>query len=369
MGVLPASLLPCNPARPSQKVETMAGFQHSAFWLISSSASRVRFLPDRRTLAQAFALSMAVGAAVTALSVAAAEYPTRPIRLIVPFPPGGGTDILARALGQHLSAVLKQNVIVDNRAGGNTLIGSEIAAFAAPDGHTLLLQINNLTALPALSPRKKLSVTVASFAPITLVAVLPHILVVPRSVQASSVRELIALAKAAPKSLTYASAGVGTPIHLGGALFATMAGIELLHVPYKGAADYTTAVLGAHVAMTFGSVPTVLPHIRTGVLKALGATTAKRIKALPELPTIAESGLSGYDISSWYGIFAPAATPTPTVNLLHREIARAIATKTVADRLPDYELIANTPAEFAVFLRKDAEMSARVIARSGATPD
>jgi len=311
----------------------------------------------------------AIGCVGTEALAAAPAYPSRPIRLIVPFPPGGGTDILARALGQYLSVALKQNVIVDNRAGGNTVIGSEIAAHSLPDGHTLLVQINNLTALPALAAGKPLTVTVESFAPVTLVAVLPHVLVVPRSVQASSVRELIALAKAAPKPLTYASSGVGTPVHLGGALFASMAGINLLHVPYKGAADYTTAVLGAHVDMTFGSVPTALPHIRTGVLKALGATTAKRIKVLPDLPTIAESGLPGYDISSWYGIFAPAGTPPAIVNLLHAEIARGIATKAVADRLPDYELIANTPAEFAVFLRKDAEMTARVIARSGATSD
>jgi len=249
------------------------------------------------------------------------------------------------------------------------LIGSEIVAHSVPDGHTLLVQINNLTALPALAAGKPLTVTVASFAPVTLVAVLPHLLVVPRTVQASSVKELIALAKAAPKKLTYASAGIGTPVHLGGALFASMAGVDLLHVPYKGAADYTTAVLGAHVDMTFGSVPTALPHIRTGVLKALGATTAKRVKVLPDLPTIAESGLPGYDISSWYGIFAPAGTPPSIVNLLRTEIARGIATKAVMDRLPDYDLIANTPAEFGVFLREDAEMTARVIARSGATAD
>ncbi len=302
-------------------------------------------------------------------AAAAQNYPTRPIRLIVPFTAGGGTDILARALGQHFSGALKQNVIVDNRAGGNTVIGSELAANAAPDGHTLLVQINNLTALPALSPGKKPVVSVDSFAPITLVGVLPHILVVPRGVQASSVKELIARAKAAPKKHTYASAGIGTPVHLGGALFASMAGIELVHIPYKGAADYTTAVLGAHVTMTFGSVPTALPHIRSGVLRALAATTAARIKVLPELPTLAETGLTGYDISSWYGLFAPAGTPPAIVNLLHAETARAITSKAVIDRLPDYDLIANTPAAFGAFLRKDAEMTAKVIARSGATSD
>ncbi len=310
-----------------------------------------------------------IGLAGSGALAAATVYPSRPVRVIVPFTPGGGTDILARALGQHLSAALKQNVIVDNRPGGNTVIGSEIAARSAPDGHTLLVQINNLTALPALSPGKKPPVTVEAFAPVTLVAVLPHLLVIPRNVQASSVRDLIALAKAAPKKLTYASAGVGTPVHLGGALFAAMAGIDLLHVPYKGAAEYTTAVLGGHVDMTFGSVPTALPHIRTGALKALGATTAKRVKVLPDLPTIGEAGLPGYDIASWYGVFAPAGTPSAIINLLQAEIARGIATKAVADRLPDYELIANTPAEFVAFLRKDAEMTARVIALSGAKAD
>jgi tripartite-type tricarboxylate transporter receptor subunit TctC len=300
--------------------------------------------------------------------VAAQGYPTRPIRLIVPFTAGGGTDILARALGQHFTATMKQNVIVDNRAGGNTIIGSELAANAAPDGHTLLVQINNLTALPALSPGKKV-VSVDSFAPVTLVAVLPHILVVPRSVPANSVKELIALAKAAPKKYTYASAGIGSPIHLGGALFASMTGVDLVHVPYKGASEYTTAVLGAHVTMTFGSVPTALPHIRSGVLRGLAATTAARIKVLPELPTLAESGLAGYEMSSWYGLFAPAGTPPAIVNLLHSETARAIATKAVMDRLPDFELIANTPAAFAAFLRKDAELTVKLIARSGATSD
>lgn len=311
----------------------------------------------------------AAGLEGSAALAAAPVYPTRPIRLIVPFPPGGGTDILGRAVGQHLATSLKQSVIVDNRPGGNTVIGSEIAARAAPDGHTLLVQINNLTALPALSPDRKPTVTVNNFAPITLVAVLPHILVVPQHVRASSVRELIALAKAAPKPLTYASAGVGTPVHLGGALFASMAGVKLLHVPYKGAADYTTAVLGGHVDMTFGSAPTAIPHIRSGAIKGLAATTATRIKALPDLPTIAESGLPGYDIASWYGLLAPAGTAAAIVNRLRAEVARAITTREFIERLPDYQLVANTPAEFAAFLRKDAEMVARVIAQSGATAD
>jgi len=309
----------------------------------------------------------ALASACTLLNAAEPAYPTKPIRLIVPFTPGGGTDILARVIAQFLTDSLKYNVVVDNRAGGNTVIGSEIAAHAVPDGHTLLIQINNLTALRALD--KNSPVEPANFAPITLVAVLPHVLVVPRNSAASSIKELIALAKAAPKKLTYSSSGVGTPVHLGGALFATMAGIDILHVPYKGATEYTTSVLGGHVDMTFGSAPTAIPHIRSGAIKGLGATTAARIKALPDMPTIAESGLPGYDISSWYGIFAPARTPDAIVNLLQAEIARAIKTKAFIERLPDYELIANTPAEFAQFLRKDIEQTARVVAQSGAKAD
>ena len=303
------------------------------------------------------------------LLAATPVYPTKPIRLIVPFTPGGGSDILARVLGQYLSASLKQNVIVDNRAGGNTLIASEIVAHAAPDGHTLLIQANNLTGLRVLAPDNKPTVTADNFVPITLVGVLPHVLVVPRNSRASSVQELIKLAKAAPKSLTYSSAGVGSAVHMGGALLAAMARIELVHVPYKGGADNTTAVVAGQCDMTFGSALTVIPHIRSGALKGLGATTSRRIKTLPDMPTIAESGLPGYDIASWFGLLAPAGTPAAIVNLLQSEIVRALATKEIADRLSDYQLIGNTPAEFSAFLHKDAEMMARLIAQSGAKSD
>ena len=209
--------------------------------------------------------------------------------------------------------------------------------------------------------------TIRDFAAVSRGMTSAAVLVVHPSVAAKTMKELASLAKQNPGKLTFAS--TASLQQLLGELFRLTTGTDMVHVPYKGAADYTTAVLGAHVDMTFGSVPTALPHIRTGVLRALGATTAKRVKVLPDLPTIAESGLPGYDISSWYGIFAPAGTPPSIVNLLRAEIARGIATKAVMDRLPDYELIANTPAEFGVFLRKDAEMTARVIARSGATAD
>ncbi|HZM43440.1 MAG TPA: tripartite tricarboxylate transporter substrate binding protein [Burkholderiales bacterium] len=294
------------------------------------------------------------------------EYPERPIRIVVPFTPGGGTDIISRALGQHLSSVWGQNIIIDNRPGGNTVVASEIVARARPDGYTLIMQINSLTALPAMAKDGLGTISLDQFSPVSLVASLPHVLVVNRQVPAASVRELVALAKAAPGKLNYATPGVGTPVHLAGALFASMAGINIVPVPYKGAAEYTAAVLGNHVQMVFGSAPTAIPHIRTGAFKALGASTSKRIPQLPDVPTIAESGFAGYDISSWYGVLAPAKTPNDIVARLAKEVAAATKTKAFMDALPDYEMIGNTPAAFAQFLKKDAEMSTRIIAQSGA---
>ena len=296
----------------------------------------------------------------------AAEYPVRPIRLVVPFTPGGGTDIIARALGQHLIGAFGQNVIVDNRPGGNTVVASEIVAKARPDGYTLIVQINSLTALPAMAKEGQGTIALSQFSPVTLVAALPHVLVVHRAVPAASVKELVALAKASPGKLNYGTPGTGTPVHLAGALFASMAGIDIVAVPYKGAAEYTSALLGNHVQMVFGSAPTALPHVKTGALKALGVTTAKRIPQVPDVPTIAESGFPGYDIMSWYGVLAPAGTPGDIVAKLQKEIAAATKSRKFAEAVPDYELIGNTPAEFNAFLRKDAEITARIIRQSGA---
>ena len=295
-------------------------------------------------------------------AVHAQSYPSRPIRLVVPFTPGGGTDIIARAVGSHLANALGQNVIVDNRPGGNTVIGSEIVARARPDGHTLIMQINNLTALPALV---KGSISVDQFSPISLVAALPHVLVVNRTVSANSIRELVALAKSQPGKLSYATPGAGTPVHLAAAWFASLAGVELLHVPYKGAPEYTASVLGNHTQIVFGSAPLAVPHVRSGALKALGVTTAKRIPQLPQVPAIAET-YPGYDIVSWYGLLAPAKTPNDIVARIAKEVAAAVHTKGFSETLPDYELIGNSPAEFAAFLRKDADISMKIISQSGA---
>ena len=307
-----------------------------------------------------------LAATVSITAAIGAEYPVRPIRIVVPFTPGGGTDIIARALGQHLGGVFGQNVIVDNRPGGNTVLASEIVARARPDGYTLIVQINTLTALPAMVKDGQGTISLDQFSPVSLVAALPHVLVVHRSVPASSVKELIALARASPGKLNYGTPGIGTPVHLAGAWFASMAGINIVQVPYKGAAEYTVAVLGNEVQMVFGSAPTAIPHVRTGALRPLGVTTAKRIPQLPDVPTIAESGFPGYEIMSWYGVLVPARTPNDIVARLSKEIIAATKTRKFADALPDYELIGNTPAAFAEFLRKDADVSARIIAQAGA---
>ena len=300
-------------------------------------------------------------------AAALAEYPERPIRIVVPFTPGGGTDIIARALGQHFSAAWGQNVIVDNRPGGNTIIASEIVARSRPDGYTLIMQINSLTALPAL-PKEGLGTTISldQFAPVSLVATLPHLLVVHRSVPAANVKELVALAKAAPGKLSYATPGAGTPVHLAAALFANMAGIDILHVPYKGAAEYTASVLGNHTQIVFGSAPTAIPQVKSGAVKALAVSTAKRISQMPDLPTMAESGFPGFDIVSWYGVLGPARMPADIAAKLAKEIGAATRTKRFTDALPDYDMIGNAPADFSAFLRKDAALSMRIIAQSGA---
>ena len=294
----------------------------------------------------------------------AAGYPTHPIRMVVPFTPGGGTDIIARALGQHLSGAWGQNVIIDNRPGGNTVIASEIVARARPDGYTLIMQINTLTALPVIAKDGQGSISLEQFSPVSLVASLPHVLVVHRAVPATSVKELVALAKGSSGKLNYAIPGIGTPVHLAGALFAAMAGIDVVPVPYKGAAEYTAALLGNHVQMVFGSAPTAIPHIRTGAIRPLAVSTARRIPQLPDVPAVAES-YPGFDIVSWYGVLAPAKTPKDIVGKLAQEISAATRTRKFTEAVPDYELIGNTPAAFAEFLRKDAALTARIIAQSG----
>lgn len=299
----------------------------------------------------------------------AQAYPTRPVRLLVPFTPGGGTDILARIVGAKISENMGQQVVVDNRPGANTLIATEIVVRAAPDGYTLVLQTNNLAANPTLYRSKITFDTLKDFAAVSLVAGNPHVLVVNPAVPAKTLRGYIALAKEKPGTITFASAGSGTVNHLSGELLKMLAGINLVHVPYKGSGSVMPDLLGGQVNSLFAAMPTVTAHIRAGRLRAIAVTTPKRFRGLRDVPTIAESGYPGYDFSSWFGVLAPARTPQPVIARLHTEIIKALKEPSVLQRLEDYEIFGSTPEEFAAFIRAEIDKTAKVIRASGATID
>ena len=314
-----------------------------------------------------------LGAAVAALALAAPalaqDYPNRPIKLLVPFTPGGGTDILARIMAQKMSEGLGQQVVVENKPGANTLIATEALVRAAPDGYTLLLQTNNLASNPTLYRGKIPFDTVKDIAPVSLVAGNPHVLVVHPSVPAKDLKEFIALAKAKPGTITFASAGSGTVNHLSGELLKMLAGIEMTHVPYKGSGSVMPDLLGGQVSALFAAMPTVTGHIKEGKLRAIAVTTPKRFRGLPDVPTIAESGYAGYDFSSWFGIIAPAGTPKAVVDRLQAEVVKALKDPGVQERLKDYESFGSTPEEFGRFIRADIEKTAKIIKTSGAAID
>ena len=299
-------------------------------------------------------------------SMRAQDYPTRTVRFIVPYVPGGGVDFVGRTLAQKLSDSWGQAVIVDNRPGGGTNIGSELVARAAPDGYTLLIggvpNTVNVTLYPKLSYD-----LIRDFAPVILLDTAPNVLAVHPLVPAKSVRELIALAKAHRGALTYASAGIGSSNHLSGELFRTMAQIEIVHIPYKGGGAAVTDLLGGHVTMYFGTTPSTMPHVRSGKLRALGVTTAKRTRAAPDVPTIAESGLPGYEQSAWHGLLAPAATPQTIIATLHAEVLRVLRSQDVTDRfaVQGIEVIGSLPAEFAVFIKQDIAKYEKLVKTAG----
>ncbi len=301
--------------------------------------------------------------------VLAQAYPARAVRLLVPFTPGGGTDILARIVGAKMAESMGQQVVVDNRPGANTLIATEMAVRAAPDGYTLILQTNNLASNPTLYRGKLAFDTLKDLAAVSLVAGNPHVLVVNPAVPAKTLRDYVALAKEKPGTLTFASAGSGTVNHLSGELLKMLAGIDLVHVPYKGSGSVMPDLLGGHVTSLFAAMPTVTGHIRAGRLRALAVTTAQRFRGLPDVPTIAEAGYPGYDFSSWFGVLAPAATPRPVIARLHAEIVKALKDPGVRQRLEDYEIFGSTPEEFAAFIRAEIDKTAQVIRASGATID
>ena len=324
-----------------------------------------------RILAAAACLLAPYVFAQTALGAEATSYPNRPIRIVVPFPPGAGTDIIGRAIAQALNEAWQQSLVVDNRPGAGGTIGSDIVAKSTPDGYTLLL--GNISTL-ALAPHlyKKLPYApLRDFSPITLITTSHNILVVHPSVPAKTVKELIALAKARPRQLNYGSAGSGTTSHLGGALFASMAGVELTHVPYKGSGPSLTDLIAGQLQLSVGTIATTLAHIRAGRLRALGVTSLKRSPLLPDLPTIAEAALPGFEVLVWQGIVAPAGTPKPVVGKLNGQIVKSLHTSEMKRRLESQGLepVGNTPEQFAAFIRTETDKWGKVVREAGAKVD
>jgi tripartite-type tricarboxylate transporter receptor subunit TctC len=307
-----------------------------------------------------------IGAALAANVVHAQDYPNRPIRFIVPQSAGGSTDKVARVVAQELSEVFRQTVVVDNRPGSGSLNGTELAARATPDGYTLLLVAASLSISPAV--RKKLPFDVIrDFAPITQLVDLQHLLVVHPSVSANSVKEVIALAKAKPGELNYASSGIATSTHMAAELFRYMTQTNMTHVPYKGGGPGITAMLAGQCHLYFATISTALPHVRAGKLRGLGVTGSKRSVAAPDLPTIAEAGVPGYVHSSWIGMAAPAKTPQPILARLHEESVKIVQSPAIKKLFlrDGLESLGNTPQEFAADLKDEIAKWQKVVAAAG----
>ena len=297
---------------------------------------------------------------------AQSAYPSRPIRIISPFAPGGGNDVLCRAVAQKLAENLKQQVLVENRPGANGIIGTEAAARSAPDGYTIIL-IPSGHAVNATLYRKLPYDSIRDFTPLTLVGSSPLVLAVHPSVPAKNVKELAALAKARPGQFTYGSAGVGSSGHLAGAQFETMTGTKLVHIPYKGMGLVVSDLIGGQVTLTFGTSLSVVPQVRSGKLRALATTGAQRSPALPDLPTVAESGIPGYEASLWYAFVGPARLPPEIVHRLNSEIVAVLGLPDVRERLASQgvDVRSSTPEEFGRLLASDLERWARVVQRAG----
>ena len=304
-----------------------------------------------------------VAATASSGAAVAQEFPNKPLRLIVPFPPGGGNDILARSVGQRLAEIIGQQVIIDNRGGAGGLIGAELAAKAVPDGYTIFLaSIGNLAFNPALHAKLPYD-PVRDFAPVTLLATSAFIMVVNPSVAAKSVKELIALAKAKPGTLNYASAGQGSSLHLTGEIFKLATGTDLVHVAYKGSAPALTDLIAGQVQIMFGTMPATLPQVKAGKLRALGVSGAKRSAAASDVPTIAESGVPGFEVLNWYGIVAPSKTPAAIVQKLNRDLLTALKSPETAESFNSQGLEAagDTAEKFAALIKSEIAKYAKVV--------
>lgn len=315
--------------------------------------------------------SMLCATLVAVSNIAAAAFPDKPLRLIVPFPAGGAADVMARGMAQRLGTELGQQVLVDNRGGAGGAPAAEAAARSAPDGYTLFFGTMGTQAInPALYPKLRYD-PLKDFAPISLTHITPRVLVVGPSVNAKNVAELVAAAKSKPGALTYGSAGNGSSSHLSGALFEALAGVNMVHVPYKGSSPLLVDVLAGRIDMTFDSYTVYEEHIKTGKVRVLGVTSKARMGALPQVPTIAESGLKGYDVSNWLGVLAPAGTPKDVIATLHAALGRAMATPALKQQLValGIEPAYGSPEDFTALMRSELPKWAEIVKKSGATAD
>jgi tripartite-type tricarboxylate transporter receptor subunit TctC len=309
----------------------------------------------------------AVILAFSAGTVFAQAYPTKPVRIIVPFGAGGPADIYARAIAQRLSEPLGQQVIVEDRPGAGSALGSDVVAKSAPDGHTLLMISNTHTINETLNSKLPYNL-LRDFAPITQVNVMPNVLVVSPTAKVNSVKDLIALAKANPGKLNYASSGSGTPYHLAAELFKAMTETRIVHIPHKASGEARASVLGGQVDMMFDSLPTTVQQIKAGKLKGLAITSARRSDLLPDLPTVSEAGVPGYEADLWLGLVAPAGTPAAIIGKLHEETVKILQRPEVRANFIQQGTapIGSTPAQFGTFLRADVEKWGKVVRFSGA---
>ena len=315
-----------------------------------------------------FAFSALLAASAAAF---AQPYPSKPIRLIVPFPPGGSADILARAIGQKAGEGLGQPFVVENRPGAGTAIGADALAKSAPDGYAVMIGTVSSHAInPALNPKLPYD-PLKDFTPVSLVATIPFAMIVHPSVPAKNVQEFIALAKTKPGSLNYSSAGNGTSNHLAGELLKSMARVDIVHVPYKGSAPALNDLIAGQVSLMFDLVLTAAPHVKSGAVRGLAVTGAQRSSALPELPTVAESGVPGYEVSAWFGIFAPAGLAQPVVQRLNAEFVKGLQQPDLRQRLASQgaEPLTSTPEEFGSYLRSEIAKWAKVVKESGMKVD
>ena len=319
---------------------------------------------------QAVAFVAVVAGCCAAAAHAQQPYPTRPVRLIVPFTPGAINDLIARLLAARLAESWRQQVVVDNRPGAGTVIGTDLVAKATPDGHTLLLVSAAFAINPTLYAKLPFD-PVRDFAPVTLIGAAPFVMVAAPSLPVRSVKELVALAKSKPGQLSYASTGIGATAHLVGEMLKTAAGIDLVHIPYKGFAPALTDVIAGQVQVTYGTYSTLAPHMQAGRIRALAVTSAKRSQVAPELPTIAEAGYPKFNATAWWGVAAPARVPAEIVQKLQTDLLAIVRQPEMRERLTreGVDVAGDQPAQFAVFIREEIQRWGAAVKQSGAKPE